>query len=78
MPSQEISGLAMLSDGIELLALCYKDNTAHEPFFTPMFEFAEKPGSTKAELEEFLESERVCDRTDDDKTLVLAVRYDIQ
>jgi hypothetical protein len=43
-----------------------------------MFEFAENPNSTKAELEEFLQSDRVCERTDDDKTLVLAIRNDIQ
>ena len=78
LPSPDIGGLAMFSDGIELLAICYGDNTAHEPFFGPMFEFAENPNSTKAELEEFLQSDRVCERTDDDKTLVLAVRDDIQ
>jgi hypothetical protein len=76
VPSKDVRGLAMLTDGIELLALRYVDNTAHEPFFSTMFEFAENPSSTKAELEEFLQSERVCDRTDDDKTLVLAVRHD--
>lgn len=74
LPSEDVGGLAMFSDGIELLAIRYSDNTAHEPFFTTMFEFAENPNSTKVELEEFLQSERVCERTDDDKTLVLAVR----
>ena len=74
MPSDEISGLAMMSDGIEFLALRYADNSAHEPFFRSMFEFAENPASTDAELAEFLRSERVCERTDDDKTLVLSVR----
>ena len=77
LPSNEVSGLAMLSDGIGLLALRYSDNTAHEPFFLTMFDFAEKPDSTRTELEEFLQSARVCERTDDDKTLVLAVRNDI-
>ena len=67
----------MLTDGIQLLAVRYADNTAHEPFFEPLFEFAENPNSSNAELEEFLRSERVCERTDDDKTLVLAVRNDV-
>lgn len=67
----------MLSDGIQLLALRYADNTAHDPFFRPLFEFAGNPASTNAELEEFLRSERVCERTDDDKTLVLAIRHDV-
>ena len=78
VPSAEVSGLAMLSDGIQLLALRYSDNTAHDLFFQPLFEFAGNPTSTNAELEEFLRSERVCERTDDDKTLVLAVRHDVQ
>jgi hypothetical protein len=77
LPSTDIEGLAMFTDGIELLAVRYADNTAHEPFFASMFEFAKNPNSTKAELEEFLRSDRVCERTDDDKTLVLAVRDDI-
>jgi serine/threonine protein phosphatase PrpC len=74
LPSNQVSGLAVFSDGIQMLALQYSDNTAHEPFFRAMFEFAEAPTSTRIDLEEFLLSERVCDRTDDDKTLVLAVR----
>jgi len=75
LPSEEVNGLAVFSDGIQLLALRYADNTAHEPFFRSMFEFAETPTSSCAEMEEFLLSERVCERTDDDKTLVLAIRH---
>ncbi len=76
LPGKDVSGFAMFTDGIELLALRYADNTAHEPFFGPLFEFVEKDSATEAELEEFLLSERVCERTDDDKTLLLAVRHD--
>jgi hypothetical protein len=76
LPSQQVIGLAMLSDGMQLLALRYTDNTAHDPFFRPLFEFAGNPASTTAELEDFLRSDRVCERTDDDKTLILAVRHD--
>jgi serine/threonine protein phosphatase PrpC len=75
VPSEEISGLAMLTDGIELLAIRYADNTGHEPFFRSVFEFTENIVSTDGELADFLASERVCERTDDDKTLVLAVRH---
>jgi protein phosphatase 2C-like protein len=74
LPSEEVSGLAMFSDGIQLLAIRYADNTAHVPFFEPLFRFASDPTSTDSELEEFLRSERVCERTDDDKTLILSVR----
>jgi hypothetical protein len=76
LPSAEVNGLAMFSDGIEFLAVRYSDNTAHEPFFTSMFDFAGNDSSTESELVEFLQSERVCERTDDDKTLVLAIRHD--
>lgn len=76
IPSSDITGVAVLSDGLTLLALRYSDNTAHAPFFEHMFSFAEQPDASEIELREFLGSERVCERTDDDKTLVLAVRND--
>jgi len=75
MSSADINGIAMFTDGIQMLALNYSDNTAYEPFFKTMFDFAESATSTSAELKEFLLSDRVCERTDDDKTLVLAVRH---
>jgi len=76
LPSKDVDALAMFSDGIEFLAVQYSDNTAHEPFFASTFDFAGNANSTESELVEFLQSERVCERTDDDKTLVLAVRND--
>ncbi len=75
--AEELTGIALFSDGLQLLAMQYTDNTAHKPFFAPVFEFASRPGSTVAELAEFLRSERVCERTDDDKTLSIAVRGDL-
>lgn len=73
-PSARVNGIAMFTDGIEFLAVHYNDNTPHEPFFATMFEFAARRASTPEELRDFLLSDRVCERTDDDKTLVLAVR----
>jgi len=70
----DITGVAAFSDGMQFLALKYADNTAHAPFFDPLLVFAARPDSSLSDLEEFLRSERVCGRTDDDKTLVLAVR----
>ena len=70
----DVSGVAALSDGLQLLALNYADNSAHTPFFSHMFDFAARSDSSDSDLVEFLQSKRVCDRTDDDKTLVLAVR----
>jgi hypothetical protein len=50
----------------------------HAPFFRPLFAFAmESTDSAAAEpLAAFLASERVTRRTDDDKTLVLAVHVE--
>jgi hypothetical protein len=58
---------------LERLVLNFKTKTAYEPFFTPMFEYATRADATEAELASFLASNRVCEHTDDDKTLVLAV-----
>lgn len=73
LPREELRGLALLTDGLQLLALSYPENTAHRPFFQPLFRFAGSSDATVDELRSFLESERVCARTDDDKTLLLAV-----
>jgi hypothetical protein len=69
--------VAVLSDGIQRLALDMETHTAHAPFFTPFFEVL--AGATQAqeehlqtELARFLQSQAVNDRTDDDKTLALA------
>ncbi|HEY0754307.1 MAG TPA: PP2C family serine/threonine-protein phosphatase [Ktedonobacteraceae bacterium] len=69
----DLAGLAMLTDGLELLALDFSNNTPYAPFFDPLFAFALKPVANSAEIESFLASQQVCERTDDDKTLVLAV-----
>lgn len=69
-----LRGVALLTDGLEMLALDLATNAAHAPFFAPLFAFAAVPDATEEELTAFLDSERVCARTDDDKTLVLAVR----
>jgi hypothetical protein len=68
-----LEGVAVMSDGLQLLALDLAAMEAHVPFFEPLWAFARAEGSTSAELAAFLASERVCARTDDDKTLVLAV-----
>ena len=81
LPGEGVSGLALMSDGVQFLALRYADNTAFAPFFTPLFEFLDEsvdedpsqPAVPRLELEALLRSQGVCDRTDDDKTLVLAV-----
>ena len=77
LPVQGIEGIAIFTDGLQQLALENVTNIAYVPFFTPFFVFVAEEGKNEVELESelqgFLTSERVCERTDDDKTLVLAI-----
>jgi len=71
--------LALLTDGLQGLALRFVSREAHGPFFAPMFarlrrEPAARPRRLAGELRTFLDSPAVNRRTDDDKTLVLATR----
>ena len=65
-----------MSDRLIRLALKMPCQEPHTPFFQPLFQFA-RAAFAEAEavrqLEAFLQSERVNARTDDDKTLVLAI-----
>jgi hypothetical protein len=73
-----VSKVAVFSDGLQRLALNMATNTPHEPFFAPFYkvlasvEEGKEDGLTAA-LVDFLNSERVNERTDDDKTLALAL-----
>jgi hypothetical protein len=69
--------LAVMSDGLIRLAINVTENAPHAPFFQPLLSFAagaEDEAAAGEQLAGFLASDRVCARTDDDKTLVLAVR----
>jgi hypothetical protein len=71
-----LQSLAVLSDGLLRLAMQMPAHEPHLPFFKPLFAFAAHPADLQeasAKLAGFLASERVCARTDDDKSLVLAV-----
>lgn len=74
MPATNVDAVALLTDGVQLLALDLATGGAHAPFFEPLFAYAADPAGDAADLDAFLRSPRVCARTDDDKTLVLAVR----
>jgi hypothetical protein len=72
--------VAIMTDGLQPLALHYASQTVHEPFFEGIFlplhgspGSAEVPGLS-ASLEQFLTSARVRTRTDDDLSLILATR----
>ena len=79
---EQVRALAVMSDGLTRLALKRPGNEPHPPFFKPLFAFVESSASSNDAarandaLAEFLSSPRVCERTDDDKALVLALRSD--
>ena len=77
--SARIDEIALFSDGLQRLALSFEQRTPHTPFFDPMLNILRKqnPGECEAldeHLARFLNSSKVNERTDDDKTLVLATR----
>lgn len=72
--------VALFTDGIQNLALDYAAQTAHMPFFRSLFTplriaETEKISSLSSSLQNFLNSPRVNERSDDDKTLILATRH---
>jgi hypothetical protein len=73
---QEIS---LFTDGIERLVLEFSNQSAHAPFFNKVFaafnggHFGRDRVISK-QIKHLLESQSVCEKTDDDKTLFLAKR----
>jgi hypothetical protein len=74
-----VSELAVFTDGIEHLVLNFSTRGAFPPFFNQMFSSFKSEGTRKnrklsRHLSNYLDGPSVCDRTDDDKTLLLARR----
>jgi hypothetical protein len=72
-----VSEVATFTDGLQRLALDFTTRSAHPGFFAPVFRELRNAADPELLLEpfrSFLDSDRVNERTDDDKTLVLAVR----
>ncbi|MBW4663283.1 MAG: protein phosphatase 2C domain-containing protein [Chroococcus sp. CMT-3BRIN-NPC107] len=70
-----VANIAMLSDGLQMLALEMSGGKPHAPFFFPMFKFVANvtdERDAQEQLVAFLRSERISTRTDDDLTLLLA------
>jgi Protein phosphatase 2C len=74
---EPIVEVALISDGLQRLALNYQTKSAHQPFFSGLFaplscsDLQSLPALNR-DLEAFLNSSRVNERTDDDKTIILA------
>ncbi|VTR93756.1 serine threonine phosphoprotein phosphatase : Serine/threonine protein phosphatase OS=Myxococcus stipitatus (strain DSM 14675 / JCM 12634 / Mx s8) GN=MYSTI_02389 PE=4 SV=1: PP2C_2 [Gemmata massiliana] len=72
-----VDEFAVLSDGLQRLALDYSSRRGHAGFFGPLFATLRDhpaPAELADSLRQFLASSQVNARTDDDKTLVLATR----
>lgn len=75
--NHRVDELAAFSDGLERLILRFADRTVHHPFLSPMFaalRVAEDPEVYFEHLRHFLDSAKVNERSNDDKTLILATR----
>jgi hypothetical protein len=73
-PAEEI---AASTDGLLRLCVNLREGTPYGPFFKPLLAFAseaEDAVEASEQLADFLNSDRISQRTDDDKTLVLAAR----
>jgi hypothetical protein len=72
-----VGEISAFTDGLQRLALDYAERAPYVGFFSPLFRDLSQAldvDALRLPFREFLESERVNKRTDDDKTLVLAVR----
>ena len=73
-----VAHVAVLSDGLQMLALKMPRGVPHAPFFSPLFRFVEQVDDEAVAAEHldlFLRSKRVRERTDDDLTLLLAALF---
>jgi hypothetical protein len=78
---ERIEDLILFSDGIFAVAVDYRKNRPHEPFLMPMIAPLRRGGPINGldeKLASFLASPKINEKTDDDKTLILASRYETE
>ena len=69
------SALVGFTDGMERLLLDFQTQLPAAGFFKPVFQgLGASPQTFGAQLEEYLESVSVCERTDDDKSIGIVLR----
>ncbi len=76
--SGPVAGLGVLSDGLQLLALKMPDAEPHPAFFAPLMQSVsstEDMHLAEQRLRDFMASERIQQRADDDLTLVLGTLH---
>lgn len=74
---EAIEDLILFSDGIFAVAVDYQTGKPHEPFLMPMIaplRNSKKNDELNEKLEKFLASPKLNEKTDDDKTIILASR----
>lgn len=74
---QRIEDVILFSDGIFAVAVDFQTNQPHEPFLRPMIAPLRNGNASDGlneKLEKFLRSEKLNEKTDDDKTIILASR----
>ena len=75
--SVSFSDVALFTDGIERMALDFETQTPFAPFFDPLLNTLSKSDSSLdlgEDLRRLLQSDSVRERSDDDKTLIVATR----
>jgi serine/threonine protein phosphatase PrpC len=75
---QAFEDLILFSDGIFAVAVNYQINQPHEPFLMPMIAPLRRGNANEdlnEKLEKFLASPKLNEKTDDDKTIILASRH---
>jgi hypothetical protein len=74
-----VTELALLSDGLQHLALVSATKQPHPPFFAPLWQTMAQmpPAELQPLLCQWLQSPVITERTDDDTTLLLARRQDL-
>ena len=78
--SRRIESFSSFSDGIESLVLHYGTKAVHDRFFNTMIAPVQQAPieglheELSVSLIKYLSSSQICDRTDDDKSLILATR----
>lgn len=78
--ASDIKHISLLTDGLQQLTLNYEHKTVHKPFFDNLIQVlkqAQLPEHLEIlnrKLNEYLQSDAINNRTDDDKTIILASR----
>ena len=75
--TERLAGVALLSDGVQPMCINYKTGAAYDGFFRPLqIWLAGLPSLSGVDhaLEQFLDTPKMRQKSDDDMTLVLALR----